>query len=336
MPAHGTHEPSAFHHVQDTYPEGVWELFPSLFGSPVEIHLPKIFGLQITKFMVLELLAAGLILLIYIPIARRAATGELPKGAWWNAFESLLTFIRNDVVRPTLGEKYADKYVPFFWTLFLFILFNNLLGIFPFLGSPPASIWVTGGLALCAFTIMHGAAIADRGVVRYLTSLWPHIEIVPYPGQPAGHGHGHGHDHGHEHEHDHNHAHDHDHAPAQPAEPISARQWLTWGAGAAFGLIICGLIFTLELFGTVIKSGVLAVRLFANMFAGHMVLATILLFVYQAGRGGLSPLWGAVTVGSVLGQIALSLLELFVAFLQAYVFTFLTALFTGMALHPAH
>src|SRR5262249_18071159 len=203
-------------------------LVRSLFGDPVIIDLSwfhRTLGLRVTKFMVLELLAAGLILLIYIPIARRAASGELPRGPWWNAFESLLTFIRNDVVRPTLGEKHADKYVPFFWTLFLFVLFNNVLGLFPFLGSPTASIWVTGGLALCALPIMQGAPLAARGVVRYLPSIGPHIEIVPSPAQPAGH------DHGHAHGHTHDHGHDPAHAPAQPAEPITTGQWLTWGAG---------------------------------------------------------------------------------------------------------
>src|SRR5205807_3403606 len=154
---------------------------------------------------------------IYIPIARRARTGELPKGAWWNAFESILTFIRNDVVRPTIGEKYTDKYVPFFWTLFLFLLFNNLLGLFPLLGSPTASIWMTAGLAVCAFVLMHGASVADRGVVRYLKSLWPHIEIVAHPGRPAGHGH----DHGHDHEHDQDHRHDHGYVQAAPAERVA-------------------------------------------------------------------------------------------------------------------
>jgi F-type H+-transporting ATPase subunit a len=96
------------------------------------------------------------------------------------------------------------------------------------------------------------------------------------------------------------------------------------------------MIFTIELLGTVIKSGVLAVRLFANMFAGHMVLASILLFIVMAGEGGYSHIWSVVTVSSVLGVVALSLLELFVAFLQAYIFVFLTALFMGMALHPQH
>ncbi len=65
-----------------------------------------------------------------------------------------------------------------------------------------------------------------------------------------------------------------------------------------------------------------------------VVLATTLIFICLAGS--LAPtLWGTVTFASVLGQMALSLLELFIAFLQAYVFTFLTSLFMGMALHPA-
>jgi F-type H+-transporting ATPase subunit a len=94
------------------------------------------------------------------------------------------------------------------------------------------------------------------------------------------------------------------------------------------------LIFVIELLGTVIKSGVLAVRLFANMFAGHMVLASILGFIV-IGYNSLA-LWAGVTVVSVLGVTALSLLELFVAFLQAYIFVFLTALFMGMSLNPQH
>jgi F-type H+-transporting ATPase subunit a len=80
---------------------------------------------------------------------------------------------------------------------------------------------------------------------------------------------------------------------------------------------------------------VLCVRLFANMFAGHMVLGMILYFIIMTANTTFL-LWGGVTIASVLGVVALSLLELFVAFLQAYIFVFLTALFMGMALHPQH
>jgi F-type H+-transporting ATPase subunit a len=272
------HEPNAFDHVLD---DNKFELFTSLFDGPVEIRLPEILGFQITKFMVLELLAAGLLLAIFIPLARKAANGDLPKGPWWNAFESLLTFVRDKIARPNLGEHDADKYVPFLWSQFLFILFCNLLGMIPLMGSPTASIYVTGAMALISFIMMHGAAIVKMGVGHYFQSLWPHID-VPY-----------------------------------------------------VGVFFSAFIFLIELMGTFIKSGVLAVRLFANMFAGHLVLAMILIFIFQAGQAAFW-LWGTVTVASVAGQVGLSFLEMFVAFLQAYVFTFLTALFMGMSLHPQH
>jgi F-type H+-transporting ATPase subunit a len=81
----------------------------------------------------------------------------------------------------------------------------------------------------------------------------------------------------------------------------------------------------------VVKHFVLAVRLLANMMGGHMVLAVMLTFIIAtAGR---MIFWGVMPV-SVLGSVALSLLELFVGILQAYIFTFLSALFIGMAVHP--
>jgi len=280
------HAVNAFEHVLDT---NRWEFFSQLFGG-VEWQMPyiEIFGTRhyLTKFMVLELIAAGLILLIYVPLARRASSGELPKGWRWNMWESLLTFVRNEIARPNLGGHHypeeADKYVPYLWTTFLFILFCNLLGMIPFAGSPTASIYACLGLAVIAFVMLHGAAIVKVGPIKYVKSIWPHID-VPYVG------------------------------------------WL-----------FSGMIFVIEFIGTFIKSGVLAVRLFANMFAGHLVLAFLLLFIYQVGMTNNWFLWGGVTIASVLGNAALSLLELFVAFLQAYVFTFLTAVFMGMSLHPEH
>jgi F-type H+-transporting ATPase subunit a len=86
----------------------------------------------------------------------------------------------------------------------------------------------------------------------------------------------------------------------------------------------------LEIAGLFIKHFVLAVRLLANMLAGHVVLAVILAFIAVTAE---SILWYGVAPTSVLGAMALSLLELFVAFLQAYIFTFLSALFIGASLH---
>jgi F-type H+-transporting ATPase subunit a len=269
--------PSPLHHVKDT---ARWEFFET-FGP--KLHLWSITGHQLTKFMVLEVIAAVLIAAIYIPLAQRLRTGQPPRGAWQNTFEVLLTFIRDDVAKPSFGEHEADRYVPYLWTLFLFVLFCNLLGMIPFAGSPTADIFVTGALALCSFVAIHGAAVAKMGFVPYVKSMWPHLDI-PIP---------------------------------------------------VVGTLIKAMIAGIEFMGIGIKSVVLAVRLFANMFAGHMVLATILLFIVMAAHAAVG-LVVTITIGSVVGVAILSLLELFVAFLQAYIFVFLTALFMGMAVHPQH
>jgi F-type H+-transporting ATPase subunit a len=302
------HEPHPVHEVSDT---NTWEFFHFWFGG-VAWELPKInlgfVEFQITKFMVLELLAAGLILAIYLPLARRIREGGLPKGRFWNFFEGMLVFVRDEIARPNLDapkhehdeeghghgheeptkelakehaeEHEADKFVPFLWTLFLFVLACNLLGMIPMMGSPTASLYMTLGLAIPSFILMHAVGMAKYGPIQYFANLWPKLGVALIP--------------------------------------------------------VSLMIFVIELMGTVIKGGVLAVRLFANMFAGHMVLASILFFIYVVGKEGFSPLWVGVTFASVVGVVALSLLELFVAFLQAYLFTFLTALFMGMSLHAEH
>ena len=72
------HKPSPFEHVLDQ--RSVWETFNSLFGDPVGLNLPRLelfgYSFQITKFMILELAAAVLIALIFIPLAQRARNGD--------------------------------------------------------------------------------------------------------------------------------------------------------------------------------------------------------------------------------------------------------------------
>jgi F-type H+-transporting ATPase subunit a len=99
----------------------------------------------------------------------------------------------------------------------------------------------------------------------------------------------------------------------------------------ALKIFMIPMIFVIEVIGIFIKHGVLAIRLLANMLAGHLVLAVILAFIAATAE---SVLYWGVTPVSVMGSVALSLLELLVAFIQAYVFTFLSALFIGMAAHP--
>jgi F-type H+-transporting ATPase subunit a len=94
------------------------------------------------------------------------------------------------------------------------------------------------------------------------------------------------------------------------------------------------LLYPLEILGAFVKPFALAIRLFANMIAGHIVIAVLLGFAatgLEMAAGGY-----AITAVTVLGSVAMNLLEVFVAFLQAYIFTFLTTLFLGMAVHPEH
>jgi F-type H+-transporting ATPase subunit a len=244
------------------------------------IDLPKVFGFQLTRFMVLELVAALLMLLIFVPLARRIATGSPPRGVLWNLFEAVLLFLRDEVARPAIGHHDADRFVPFVWNIFFFVLFCNLLGIVPWAGSPTGALTVTVALAAVTFCVVVGTGIAKFGAIGYLKSLVPPMDV---PG------------------------------------PLR------------FALL--PMIFGIELVGLLIRHAVLAVRLLANMFAGHLVLAVIVSFITMAGNAA-NVLWLGITVGSVLGAAALTLLELFVAFLQAYIFAFLSAIFIGMAVHP--
>jgi F-type H+-transporting ATPase subunit a len=95
------------------------------------------------------------------------------------------------------------------------------------------------------------------------------------------------------------------------------------------------LLVPVEIIGLVAKIFALAIRLFANMIAGHILLAVLLSFILAAGA--LSAALGVgIAVPVVLGSVAITLLELFVAFLQAFIFTFLTTLFIGMSIVLHH
>ena len=104
--------------------------------------------------------------------------------------------------------------------------------------------------------------------------------------------------------------------------------------------IIKPMILAIELLGLMIKHGVLAVRLFANLVAGHLVLLGIMAFAFGmeaalrfTAPGAANWQWAATAMIAVVSSAVFSCLELFVALLQAYIFTFLSALFIGAAMY---
>jgi F0F1-type ATP synthase membrane subunit a len=353
-----------------------------------------------TNQLLMTIVAGGLCLLIFPRLARAYAAGgptpAPPRGVFMNFFEAMLQFIREEVARPVLKHR-TDRFMPFLWTLFFFILFCNVLGMVPLAdivqllsggklrhvgGTATGNIAITGGLAVCAFLMFHVSGVREV-----------------YVGLISG---TYGHHHDAEHE-----THGAHHAPAgvsaaraaiaalplyiwnfaphvfakpgaRPRPGTAARiiLVLTWvpivafecqgifgvigGSPAAariglwFGAVIglmaafCGggthwsdfvdvvmwaFMLLLELVGAVIKPFALMIRLFANMVAGHIVLASILLLIFTAQSVVMGYTIGAI---SVVGCLALSCLELFVAFLQAYIFVFLSALFLGMSVAPEH
>jgi len=96
---------------------------------------------------------------------------------------------------------------------------------------------------------------------------------------------------------------------------------------AGVPVLILPLIFVMELLGVFIKTGALTVRLFANMLAGHILILSLLGLVVMFGW------WGAP---AILLAIGISLLELLIVFLQAYIFVLLSAVFIGQMYHPEH
>ncbi len=346
--------------VDHVLPHRFFELFGSNlnFGAKTIPLLNIHFGpmkFYFTNHLLMTLVSAGLCLLILPWIARsyarRGVEPSAPRGLT-NLFEAVLQFIRLQVVQPILGPR-TDAFMPFLWTLFFFILFCNLLGMVPldsivYLvsgrrlqhigGTATGNLAVTGGLAICSFFAIHlsGVAAAYRGLVDGTYGHHDHGEGHDTGG--AGHGHG-------EHPSGHHH-HGRRGKPPVVAAVLAAPLYL-WnfaphvfrpepGAGllaraALFPLDLVMWLFLLllEFLGAVIKPFALMIRLFANMIAGHIVLASILMLIFTIGTY-------TAGVTSAVGCVALSCLELFVAFLQAYIFVFLTTLFIGAAVAPEH
>ena len=87
------------------------------------------------------------------------------------------------------------------------------------------------------------------------------------------------------------------------------------------------LVFPLEFLGLFIKPFTLMIRLFANMLAGHIVIISLL---------GIIVTFGFVALPAIFLALGIYILEILVAFLQAYIFTLLSAMFIGQLHHPEH
>jgi F-type H+-transporting ATPase subunit a len=286
-------------------------VIPQPFGKLKSFYAAESGGFAISKFMVIELLIAAILILIFTRLAPKIASGRAPKGYFWNLFEASLVFIRDGIARPAIDshdehdhtshtphdqsqEEHGvghihgavhkhdgDKFLPILWTMFFFILFCNLFGMLPWLGAPTGAFSVTLALAVVTLATTLIAGMFKFGVLGFWKNQVPSMDL-PLP----------------------------------------------------LAIVLKPIIFLIELASLLIKHGILSVRLLANMVAGHLVLLAILgLITATAEAGSSTGIYATVAGISVVGSTLLSLLELFVCFLQAYVFTFLAALFFGAAVH---
>ncbi|MFA9478983.1 F0F1 ATP synthase subunit A [Phycisphaerales bacterium AB-hyl4] len=266
-------------------------------------------GISFTNHMFMVLTASVLVYVVFAYTARQTRTGTTKSlddyttdGKFAQFFETICQFIRDNVVKPQLGGM-TDRYIPYIWTVFFFIMFSNLLGMIPigsivggiafalngmgisipqyhgwyahWWGTSTGNIAVTSALASVSLVAIIGIGIREQG-----TKYFAHFAPVPF--KPIG------------------------------MAPVAL------------------LLVALEIIGLLVKCGVLAMRLFGVMVGGHLVIGVMLGMIFLFGSY-------IVGVGMVLLTLGLSILELFIALLQAFIFTFLTTLFIAAgAAHHEH
>lgn len=259
--------------------------------GPQDFNLPPIWGfdfgtftwlgqvhyLGLTKPMVLAALS---VLLVWAFFAA-AAKGQMVPGRLQFLGETGYGFVRNTLGRDVIGSHDFMRFVPLLFTLFFFILFNNVFAIFPFIQFPTMSrIAYPLALALIVWLVYNGAGIAKHGFGGYLK-----LQTMP-PGVP-------------------------------PAMLI--------------------LLIPLEFFSNiVVRPFTLMLRLFANMFAGHLLLILFALggeFLLLHGTGLIAKPAGVL---AFVMFMAISALEVLVIFLQAFIFTILTSLYISSAIADEH
>ncbi|MGI9173943.1 MAG: F0F1 ATP synthase subunit A [Rhodothermales bacterium] len=227
---------------------------------------------SITRHLVFAFLAALIVSLLFISLARRYERGtgrtSAPKGIFQNLFETLVIFVRDEIAKPNLGDKYL-QFLPYLLTAFFFILTCNLLGLVPFGATATSNLMVTAVLALFTFVVTQVFASKDH---------WKHV-FWP-PGVPT---------------------------------------------------LIKPILIPVEFLGLFTKPFALAIRLFANLTAGHLVILSLIGLIFSfRNLFGDGVGWGVAPV-SVAFALFIYLLEILVALIQAYIFTMLSALFIGMA-----
>lgn len=241
---------------------------------------PLPIDLSITKTAAAMLISFIIILLVFLPMARKYAKNpnKAPSG-FQSMLEPVILFVRDDIAIPCIGMHRYEKFMPFLLTAFFFILTNNLMGLIPI---PPGGANVTGNVAITALLAIFTFLITTFSTNR---NYWKHIYNAP--GVPW---------------------------------------WLKFPVP---------LMPFIELLGVFTKPLVLCIRLFANILAGHFIALSFIVIIFIFGQISWIAGYGSSVI-SILFYVFMTLLELLVSFIQAYIFTMLSSIYIGMAKVEEH
>jgi F-type H+-transporting ATPase subunit a len=273
------------------------------------LHLPTIMGIDfsITKHVFMLWLVASVVFVVVTWTVRRYLKQDrlVPSGLM-NGLEAIVEFIRDSVVQPNVGRKWVRTWTPLILTLFVFILSANAIGLIPIfdvLGLLDHYVLHTGEHSVLK-NIIHGGttATANFNVTAALATITFASIIVA---GTLAHG--------------------------------FIKHWMNLVPhGLAWPIYI--LLIPIELMGMFVRPFALTMRLAANMTGGHIAILAILSFVFlftelfHTSAAGI----GVGLAVSVPLAVAITGLEIIVVLVQAYVFTLLTAVFIGMAIHAHH
>lgn len=273
------------------------------------IHLPTVFGidLSVTKHVfMLWLIAAALFVLVTAVVRRYLASQRPVPSGFMNALELVVVFVRDEIVQPNVGRKWVNTWTPLLLTFFLFILCANGIGLIPVFDSLALLDHYVLHTAPDSFLkqVVHGGTTvtANFNVTAALATVTFFAIIVA--GSKA-HG--------------------------------FVKHWMNLVPhGLAWPIYI--LLIPIEVMGLFVRPFALTMRLAANMTGGHIAILAVLslVFLFAEMLGTALPGIGVGLMVSVPLAVGISALEIIVVMVQAYVFTLLSAVFIGMAIHVHH
>jgi F-type H+-transporting ATPase subunit a len=273
------------------------------------IHLPRILGIDfsVTKHVLMLWLVAAFVFLIVTATVQRYLRGNRPvPTGFTNALEFVVTFVRDDIVQPNVGRKWVATWTPLVLTFFVFILCANAVGLIPIfevVALLDRYVLHTGPDSFLKHVIHGGTtSTANFNVTAALATITFGAIIIA--GSKA-------------------------HGALQHWKNLAPH-------GLAWPIYL--ILVPIEIMGMFVRPFALTMRLAANMTGGHIAILAILSFVFLFAEmfGRAAAGIGVGLMVSVPLAVAISALEIIVVLVQAYVFTLLTAVFIGMAIHVQH